>query len=106
MRVEVTGEGNALMTYFTSREIQMDIRDSFQNTTDGIFGFLPNLLGCLLLLLVGFIVAKVVSGIVGKVLQKRWALTSSCTRRTPASTSTRCSRAPAPRRASPAWSSG
>ena len=48
----------------------MDIKDSFQNTTDGIFGFLPNLLGCLLLLLVGFIVAKVVSSIVGKVLQK------------------------------------
>jgi small-conductance mechanosensitive channel len=48
----------------------MDIKDSFRNTTDGIFGFLPNLLGCLLLLLVGFIIAKVVAGIVRKVLQK------------------------------------
>jgi hypothetical protein len=48
----------------------MDIKESFRNTTDGIFAFLPNLLGCLLLLLVGFIIAKVVSGIVGKVLGK------------------------------------
>jgi hypothetical protein len=48
----------------------MDIGDSFQNTTDGIFDFLPNLLGFLLILLVGYIVAKVVSGIVGKVLDR------------------------------------
>ena len=48
----------------------MDIGDSFQNTTDGIFGFLPNLVGFLLILLVGYIVAKVVAGIVGKLLEK------------------------------------
>jgi hypothetical protein len=48
----------------------MDIKESFRNTTDGIFGFLPNLLGCLLLLLVGFIVAKIVASIVRKVLEK------------------------------------
>ena len=48
----------------------MDIGDSFQNTTDGIFDFLPNLLGFLLILLVGYIVAKVVSGIVGKILDR------------------------------------
>ena len=48
----------------------MDIGDSFENTTDGIFDFLPNLLGFLLILLVGYIVAKVVSGIVGKVLDR------------------------------------
>lgn len=48
----------------------MDIGDSFQNTTDGIFDFLPNLLGFLLILLVGFIIAKVVSGLVRTLLQK------------------------------------
>ncbi|HEV2797273.1 MAG TPA: hypothetical protein VGV65_06595 [Nocardioides sp.] len=48
----------------------MDIGDSFQNTTDGIFDFLPNLVGFLLILLVGYIVARVVAGIVGKVLDK------------------------------------
>ena len=48
----------------------MDIGDSFQNTTDGIFDFLPNLLGFLVILLIGFIVAKVVSGVVRKLLEK------------------------------------
>jgi uncharacterized membrane protein len=48
----------------------MDIGDSFQNATDGIFDFLPNLLGFLLILLVGYIVAKVVSSVVGKLLDK------------------------------------
>lgn len=48
----------------------MDIGESFQRTTDGILGFLPNLLGFLLLLLVGWIVAKVVSGLVRKLLEK------------------------------------
>jgi hypothetical protein len=48
----------------------MDIGDSFQNTTDGIFDFLPNLLGFLLILLVGFVISKVVAGVVHKVLDK------------------------------------
>ncbi|WP_377644877.1 hypothetical protein [Oryzobacter terrae] len=48
----------------------MDIGESFQRTTDGILGFLPNLLGFLLLLLVGWVVAKVVSGVVRKLLEK------------------------------------
>ena len=48
----------------------MDLGDSFENTTDGIFDFLPNLLGFLLILLIGFVVAKVVSGVIGKLLQK------------------------------------
>lgn len=48
----------------------MDIGDSFQNTTDGIFDFLPNLLGFLVILLIGFIIAKVVSGVIRKLLQK------------------------------------
>lgn len=48
----------------------MDIGDSFQNGTDRFFGFLPNLLGFLVLLLVGFIVAKIVSSVVRKLLEK------------------------------------
>lgn len=48
----------------------MDIGDSFQNTTDGIFDFLPNLLGFLAILLIGYIVARVVSGLVSKLLEK------------------------------------
>ena len=48
----------------------MDIGDSVQNTTDGIFDFLPNLLGFLVILLIGFIIAKVVSGVIRKLLDK------------------------------------
>ena len=48
----------------------MDIGDSFQNTTDKIFDFLPNLLGFLLILLIGYIVAKLVAAAVRAVLQK------------------------------------
>ncbi len=48
----------------------MNLGDSFQRATDGFFAFLPNLLGFLVLLLVGFIVAKLISAAVGKVLQK------------------------------------
>lgn len=48
----------------------MDIGNSVQGAFDGFFAFLPSLLGCLVLLIVGYIVAKVVAGIVRKVLQK------------------------------------
>jgi hypothetical protein len=48
----------------------VDIGDSFQRTTDGILGFLPNLLGFLLILLIGWIVAKLVAGAVRNVLGK------------------------------------
>ena len=48
----------------------MDIGDSFQNATDGFFDFLPNLLGFLLILLIGFIVAKLVATAVRKLLEK------------------------------------
>ena len=48
----------------------MDIGNSFQNATDGFFAFLPNLLGFLVILLVGYVVAKVVSAVVRKLLQK------------------------------------
>src|SRR6187397_429556 len=48
----------------------MNIGKSFQTATDGFFGFLPNLLGFVVLLLVGFVVAKVVQAVVRKVLQE------------------------------------
>ncbi|QIK75297.1 mechanosensitive ion channel family protein [Nocardioides piscis] len=48
----------------------MDIGESFENTTDTIFAFLPRLLGFLLVLLIGYIIAKVVAGIVRKLLDR------------------------------------
>lgn len=48
----------------------MDIGDSFQRTTDGIFDFLPNLVGFLLILLVGYLVSKAVATIVKTILDK------------------------------------
>lgn len=48
----------------------MDIATSFENALDSVVGFLPNLLGCLLLLLVGFIVARVVSSVIAKALDR------------------------------------
>src|SRR5690349_19152289 len=48
----------------------MNIGKSFQNATDGFFGFLPNLLGFVILLVVGFVVAKIAQAVVRKVLQK------------------------------------
>jgi small-conductance mechanosensitive channel len=48
----------------------MDIGDSVQNAFDGFFAFLPNLLGFIVILVVGYIVARVVAGVVRKVLDK------------------------------------
>jgi hypothetical protein len=48
----------------------MDIGESFNTAWERFFGFLPNLIGFLLLLLIGFIVAKLVSTAVQKVLEK------------------------------------
>jgi hypothetical protein len=48
----------------------MDIGDSFQNAMDSFIGFLPNLIGFLVILLVGYIIARVVAAIVTKVLEK------------------------------------
>lgn len=48
----------------------MDITTSFKNALDSIIAFLPNLLGFVLLLIVGFIIAKVVSGVISTVLKK------------------------------------
>lgn len=48
----------------------MDIGDSFQNATDRFFGFLPNLLGFVVILLIGYVVARLVATVVRKLLDK------------------------------------
>ena len=48
----------------------MDIGSSFNRAWEGLFGFLPNLLGFLVILLVGYFVAKVVAAAVQKLLEK------------------------------------
>jgi hypothetical protein len=50
------------------RDEDFDISNSLQNFVDSIFGFLPQLLGALLLLLVGYIIAKTVQKVLTKVL--------------------------------------
>ena len=46
-----------------------DFGESFQNAVDEVFAFLPNLVGALLILIVGYIVAKVVAGLVSRGLR-------------------------------------
>ena len=46
------------------------IGDSVQQGLDEFFAFLPRLLGFLLILLIGYVVAKVVKGILTKVLER------------------------------------
>ena len=48
----------------------IDIASSLQTGLDAFFGFLPNLLGFLVILFIGYIVARVVKGVLVKVLQK------------------------------------
>lgn len=48
----------------------MDFGTSFENAVDDIVAFLPNLVGFLVLLIIGFVVAKVVSNLVGKLLTR------------------------------------
>jgi hypothetical protein len=48
----------------------VNIADSLQQGLDAFFGFLPNLLGFLVLLLIGYVVAKVVKTAATKGLQK------------------------------------
>jgi len=47
-----------------------DIGDSVQRGANEIGGFIPNLIGALLILVIGYIVARVVSGLVWRVLHK------------------------------------
>jgi len=48
----------------------IDIANSLQQALNGFFGFLPNLLAFLVILIVGFLIAKVVRGVLVKLLQK------------------------------------
>jgi hypothetical protein len=48
----------------------VSVGDSLQQGLNGFFGFLPNLLGFLVILFIGYIVARVVKGILTKLLQK------------------------------------
>lgn len=48
----------------------VSVGDSFQKALDSFFGFLPNLLAFLVILLIGYIVARIIKGIVAKGLQK------------------------------------
>jgi hypothetical protein len=48
----------------------VEVGDSLQQALDSFFGFLPNLLGFLVILVIGYIIARVVKGILTKLLQK------------------------------------
>jgi len=52
------------------QNLALNVGESFQTALDGFFGFLPKLLGFLLILLIGYIVARVVSTIIAKLLEK------------------------------------
>lgn len=46
------------------------VGDSVQTGLDSLFGFIPNLIGFLVILLIGYIVARIVKGALNKVLEK------------------------------------
>jgi hypothetical protein len=46
----------------------VDIGDSVQNSLDTLFGFLPNLLGFLVILVIGYIIARIVKALAAKLL--------------------------------------
>jgi small-conductance mechanosensitive channel len=48
----------------------VSVGDSLQQGFDSFFGFLPNLLGFLVILVIGYIVARIVKGIVAKLLER------------------------------------
>ena len=48
----------------------MDIEESFQRAADRFFEFLPNLLGFLIILIIGYIIARLVAAAVRKLLEK------------------------------------
>jgi hypothetical protein len=48
----------------------VSVGDSLQQAFDSFFGFLPNLLGFLVILVIGYVVARVVKSILTKVLEK------------------------------------
>ena len=48
----------------------VNVGDSLQQAFNSFFGFLPNLLGFLVILFIGYIVARVIKGVLTKVLDK------------------------------------
>src|SRR5881227_1100757 len=46
------------------------ITSSLQKGLDTVFGYLPNIIGFLVIVLIGYIIAKVVKAVVNKALQK------------------------------------
>ena len=48
----------------------VEIGDSLQQGLDNLIGFLPKLIGFLIILAIGYIIARVVKGIVTKLLEK------------------------------------
>ena len=53
---------------FTTAAVK--IGDSLQSGLDSFFAFLPNLLGFLVILIVGYLIAKIVKAVVTKVFEK------------------------------------
>jgi hypothetical protein len=54
------------MTLFSA----VKVGDSLQQGLNSFFGFLPNVLGFLIILIIGYVIARVVKGILTKVLEK------------------------------------
>ena len=48
----------------------VDVGNSLQRGLDNLIGFLPNLIGFLIILAIGYIIARVVKGVVTKLLEK------------------------------------
>jgi hypothetical protein len=54
----------------TSAASSVHIGDSLQKGLDNVFGYIPNIVGFLVILLIGYIIARIVKGVVNKALQK------------------------------------
>ena len=65
----------------------VNVGDSVQTALDSFFGFLPKLIGFIIVLAIGWIVAKVVKAAVTKLLQKVGS-TRPCAAEPPVNTST------------------
>ena len=48
----------------------VEVGDSLQRGLDNLIGFLPNLIGFLIILAIGYVIARVVKGLVTKLLEK------------------------------------
>jgi hypothetical protein len=56
--------------FVPDQHLAVDVGQSFQQSLDGFFAFLPNLLAFIVLLVIGYIVAKIIKTLVSKGLQK------------------------------------